>query len=359
MEVNWYYTGINMQPAAHPSSTLMFAEASEAGQIVAKQLSENAVLAKELAKLLMRPATHTIFTCARGSSDHAAAYGKFLFETRLRKTVSSHPPSMGSVYRVPMEHMAEQPFIVVSQSGKSPDLLASAEVAREAGAIVIAIVNNENSPLVRLADIVMPLRAGPERSVAATKSFIATLAAFAQIMSECIDRQAFEPVISALPDQLSHAWAASWDEALAPFTQARSLFVLGRGPSFGIGLEAALKFKETCGIHAEAFSTAEVAHGPMAVVDRNFPILVFPPLDEARAGMDALLGLFVEKGAIVAGAGAVGKGAIELPVVADMHPVTAPIAMIQSFYRFANALAIERGFDPDTPPLLKKVTETI
>src|SRR3546814_1461533 len=96
----------------------------------------------------------------------------------------------------------------------------------------------------------------------------------------------------------------------------------------------------------------------MAVVDRNFPILVFPPLDEARAGMDALLGLFVEKGAIVAGAGAVGKGAIELPVVADMHPVTAPIAMIQSFYRFANALAIERGFDPDTPPLLKKVTET-
>src|SRR3546814_1836214 len=93
MEVNWYYTGINMQPAAHPSSTLMFAEASEAGQIVAKQLSENAVLAKELAKLLMRPATHTIFTCARGSSDHAAAYGKFLFETRLRKTVSSHPRS--------------------------------------------------------------------------------------------------------------------------------------------------------------------------------------------------------------------------------------------------------------------------
>src|SRR3546814_19361777 len=89
MEVNWYYTGSNMQPAAHPSSTLMFAEASEAGQIVAKQLSENAVLAKELAKLLMRPATHTIFTCARGSSDHAAAYGKFLFETRLRKTVSS------------------------------------------------------------------------------------------------------------------------------------------------------------------------------------------------------------------------------------------------------------------------------
>src|SRR3546814_9102556 len=114
----------------------MLSEASEAGQIVAKQLSDNAVWAKELAKLILRPATHTIFTCARGSSDHAAAYGKFLFEAHLRKTVSSHPPSMGSVYRVPMEHMAGQPFIVVSQSGKSPDLLASAEVAREAGAIV-------------------------------------------------------------------------------------------------------------------------------------------------------------------------------------------------------------------------------
>src|SRR3546814_2531015 len=129
-------------------------------------------------------------------------------------------------------------------------------------------------------------------------------------MSECIDRQAFEPVISALPDQLSHAWAASWDEALAPFSQARSLFVLGRGPSFGIALEAALKFKETCGIHAEAFSTAEVAHGPMAVIDRNFPILVFPPLDDARAGMDALLRLFLEKEAIVAGAGQIGRKSV-------------------------------------------------
>src|SRR3546814_13935518 len=118
MEVNWYYTGINMQPAAHPSSTLMFAEASEAGQIVATQLSENAVLAKELAKLLMRPATHTIFTCARGSSDHAAASGKFLFETSLRKTVSSNPPSMASVYRVPMEHMEDKRFIAVSQTGQ-------------------------------------------------------------------------------------------------------------------------------------------------------------------------------------------------------------------------------------------------
>lgn len=348
-----------MNAARHPTSTLMFSEASEAGQIVAKQLSDNAVLAKELAKLILRPATHTIFTCARGSSDHAAAYGKFLFEAHLRKTVSSHPPSMGSVYRVPMEHMAGQPFIVVSQSGKSPDLLASAEVAREAGAIVIAMVNDESAPLVPLADIVIPLRAGPERSVAATKSFIATLSAFAQIISECAGGQALDPVIAALPDQLCQAWAVSWDEALAPFSQARSLFVLGRGPSFGIALEAALKFKETCGIHAEAFSTAEVAHGPMAVIDRNFPILVFPPLDEARAGMDALLRLFLEKEAIVAGAGPVGHGAIELPVVAGLHPVTAPITMIQSCYRFANALAIERGLDPDRPPLLKKVTETI
>src|SRR3546814_4428008 len=141
-----------------------------------------------------------------------------------------------------------------------------------------------------------------------------------------------------LPDKLCQAWGVSWYEALVPFSQARSLFVLGRGPSLGIALEAAMKFKETCGIHAEAFSTAEVAHGPMAVVDRNFPILVFPPLDEARAGMDALLGLFVEKGAIVEGAGAVGKGAIELAVVADVHPVTTAIAMIQCFYCFSNAL---------------------
>jgi len=348
-----------MAPVSQPDSTLMFAEAREASQIVAEQLSKNAALAGNLANLILRPATHTIFTCARGSSDHAAAYAKFLLETRLRKTVSSHPPSMGSIYRVPMDQMTGQPFIVVSQSGKSPDLLASAEVAREAGAIVIAIVNDESAPLADLADIVMPLHAGPERSVAATKSFIATLSAFAQIVSECAGQQSLHRAISTLPDQLSQAWSASWDDALVPFSQASSLFVLGRGPSFGVALEAALKFKETCGIHAEAFSTAEVAHGPMAMVERNFPVLVFPPLDEARAGMEALLRLFVERDATVAVAGPVGHGAIELPVVEGMDPVTAPIAMIQSFYRFANALAIVRGFDPDTPPLLKKVTETI
>src|SRR3546814_18811578 len=127
------------------------------------------------------------------------------------------------------------------------------------------MVNDESAPLVPPADIVIPLRAGPERSVAATKSFIATLSAFAQIISECAGGQALDPVIAALPEQLCQAWAVSWAEALAPFSQARRLFVLGRGPSFGIALEAALHFQETCGIHSEAFRPAEGPHGPRAV----------------------------------------------------------------------------------------------
>jgi glucosamine--fructose-6-phosphate aminotransferase (isomerizing) len=348
-----------MTPKPEPDSTLMFAEASEASEVVSRQLVQNAALAKEIADLILRPATHTIFTCARGSSDHAAAYGKFLFETRLRRTVSSHPPSMGSIYRAPMEHMARQPFIVISQSGRSPDLLASAEVAREAGASVIALVNDTNAPLANMADVVLPLRAGAERSVAATKSFIATLSALVHILSECSGQEMLQPVIAALPEQLRQAWGVSWNEALMPLSNARSLFVLGRGPSFGVALEAALKFKETCGIHAEAFSMAEVAHGPMAVVNSNFPVLAFPPLDEARVGLESLLRKFIERGAFVASAGAVECKAIELPVVENMHSVTAPISMIQSFYRLANALAIERGFDPDAPPMLRKVTETI
>lgn len=348
-----------MMSARQPNSTQMFAEAGEASAVVARQLSDNAARAGDVAAILMRPSTRMIFTCARGSSDHAAAYAKFLFETRLRKTVSSHPPSMGSLYRVPMEQMAAQPFILVSQSGKSPDLLASAEVARQAGAIVIALVNDVDAPLAQLADIVLPLHAGPERSVAATKSFIATLSAFAHIATQCDDQNGLGAAVAALPEQLRQAWNLPWDDALAPFLHARSLFVLGRGPSFGIALEAALKFKETCAIHAEAFSMAEVAHGPMALVGRDFPILAFPPLDEARAGLEPLLAKFVERGAAVAAAGPAGEGVITLPVVEAPHPVTAPITMIQSFYRFANMLALARGLDPDTPPLLKKVTETL
>lgn len=338
--------------------TLMFAEAAEASAVVARQADANAAIMVDLAARLKALGPQIIFTCARGSSDHAATYAKYLFETRLRIPTLSQAPSISSIYGGPLLHMAGQPFIVISQSGKSPDLLASAEAARKAGALVIALVNDAASPLAGLAEVVIPLHAGPEHSVAATKSYIATLGALAHLAALWSDDSQLQSAVDALPAALAQAWGADWSTGVETFADARSLFVLGRGPTLGVAGEAALKFKETCGIHAEAFSIAEVAHGPMALVGAGFPLLVLPPFDRAAMGLDALIAKFAARGAKILVAGGGYGGAPALPVQADLHPAIAPIAVIQSFYRLAGTLAARRGFDPDHPPMLNKVTQT-
>ena len=312
--------------------TQMFAEAAESSTVVARQQANNADLMADLAARLSRIDPQIVFTCARGSSDHAATFAKYLFETRLRIPVVSQAPSISSIYGGALLHMKGQPFVLISQSGKSPDLLLSAEAARKAGALVIAFVNDVGSPLAELAEIVVPLHAGPEKSVAATKSFIATLAAFAHLVG---------------------LWTGD-----GQLQRAQSMFVLGRGLTLATAQEAALKFKETSGIHAEAFSIAEVAHGPMALVKPGFALLVFPPFDQAAAGLEPILERFAGRGARIAVAGRAHRDTLHLPMTTDLHPVTAPIAMIQSFYALVNAVSVGLGYDPDHPPLLNKVTET-
>jgi glutamine---fructose-6-phosphate transaminase (isomerizing) len=349
-------------PVARPLSadgTQMFAEAGEAASAVARQLELNAALVPALAARLCAMAPSIIFTCARGSSDHAATFAKYLFETLLGVPTVSQAPSISSIYGAPLLHMQGQPFILVSQSGRSPDLLASAEAAKRAGALVIALVNDTGSPLAALADHVVPLHAGPETSVAATKSYIASLSAFTHLASHWANDQGLHRALAALPSQLAAAWEADWSPALTVFGSVQSLYVLGRGLTLGVAQETALKCKETCGIHGEAFSIAEVAHGPMALVGRDFPVLLFPPLDKAAAGVAAIVETFAARGAPVVTAGPGMAGCITLPIADDLHPVTAPIAMAQSAYRLINALAVRRGFDPDRPAMLRKVTETL
>jgi glutamine---fructose-6-phosphate transaminase (isomerizing) len=340
------------------TSTQMYAEAGEASPVVQRQAHENCAQMKDLATRLRALDPHIIFTCARGSSDHAATYAKYLFETRLRIPTVSQAPSISSIYGGALLHMKGQPFIIVSQSGKSPDLLMSAASAKEAGALVIAFVNDLASPLAAMAEIVVPLHAGPETSVAATKSYIATLAAFAHLVSEWSGDGDMQSAVADLPATLAAAWRADWSAGVELFAHASTMFVLGRGLTLGIAQEAALKFKETCGVHAEAFSIAEVVHGPMALVKAGFPLLVFPPLDKAAQGLDATLAAFVARDAKIAVAGGYQPGMGHLPVQDGLHPITGPIAMVQSFYQLVNAVSVQRGYDPDHPPMLKKVTET-
>ena len=337
---------------------LMLAEAGEASAVVARQLAANATLMADFAARLRERSPSVLFTCARGSSDHAATFAKYLFETRLGIPTVSQAPSISSVYGEALDHMRGQPFLLVSQSGRSPDLLASAEAATKAGALVVALVNDTSSPLAAMAEIVVPLHAGPETSVAATKSYIATLAAFTQLAALWRADADLIAAVDALPEALAAAWQADWSAGAEVIQRHDDLYVLGRGLTFGIAQEAALKCKETCGIHGEAFSIAEGAHGPMALAGPNFPLLVFPPLDKAAEGLDAALTGFAASRAPILLAGAARAGTIPLPLPTNLHPVTGPIAMIQSFYRMIHTVALARGHDPDHPPMLRKVTET-
>ncbi len=344
---------------ARPS--FMAIEAAQSGLVMAEQFAKNAAPMAQLAALWRRLEPRLLVTVARGSSDNAAAYAKTAFETVLGIPVISQPPSIGSLYQASSRHLAGQPVLLISQSGGSPDLVASAIDARRAGAHVIAMVNVVDSPLAAQADTVIPLHAGLEHSVAATKSFIASLAAIAHLVTELRGDADLREALLRTPATVTKAWHSDWSAALPVLAQRQSMLVLGRGPTMGIAGEAALKLKETTRLHAEAYSIAEVAHGPMTLVRAGDPILVFVPGDIARTGAADRIRAFAQRGAIVLAAGSpedIGSATLQLPRASGLHPLFEPMATICSFYRFAEALARMRGDDPDRPPFLNKVTET-
>lgn len=335
----------------------MAIETAEAPRAVADLLERNAEPARQLSERLRAAPPRSVLTCARGSSDHAATYAKYLIETRTGLITASAAPSVSSVYAA--APCADDVLcLAISQSGASPDLLATARAARDAGALLVALVNAPDSPLAALAEVELPLWAGPERSVAATKSYLAALAGIAQLTAAWTQDEALAAALADLPELMAQASLLDWSAALEPLGEAQSLYVVGRGPGFAAAQEAALKFKETCGIHAEAFSAAEVRHGPMALARDGFPVLVLAQDDASRDGVEQLAGEFVEAGAAVIIAGASTSGAIALPAL-RADPALQPILLVQSFYRMVEALARRRGFDPDRPPGLRKVTRTL
>ena len=338
--------------------TRMFAEAAEAGRVVAAQLRDNADIVAAAGRRLRDHLPTAALICGRGSSDNAGVFARYLIETQTGVLTSPVPLAVSSVYgrasRAPGSIC-----LAISQSGKSPDLVAAAAAAKEGGAWVVALVNAPDSPLSAVADLTIPLRAGPELSVAATKSFIASLSAIAHLVAEWTMDETLAAALWRLPDQLDAAWTQDWSAALPTLTQASSLYVVGRGVGFGVAREAALKLKETCGLHAEAFSTAEVRHGPMALVKSGFPVLMLAQSDATRDDARDLAVDFARRGADVFLAGGSGEtGVTPLPVI-DSHPMLEPILLIQSFYRLAAQASVARGFDPDRPPYLNKVTETV
>lgn len=296
-------------------------------------------------------------TIARGSSDHAATFLKYAIEITSGVPVASIGPSVTSVFgrRLRLDHAA---VLAISQSGQSPDIVEAFEAARAAGALTVGFTNTPHSPLARTAEYAVDLATGPERSVAATKTFVASIVGGLGLLAEWTGDTALRAALATLPDALEQALGFDWSDMTAALEGRSSMYVLGRGPSLAIAAEAALKLKETCGIHAEAYSSAEVLHGPARIVEAGFPVLVLAAADSAQSSIAETADRLAEQGARVFTTTDVASG-MRLPFGAAGHPLIGALTLIAPFYLFVEALARHRGFDPDRPPHLRKVTETI
>ncbi len=337
--------------------THMLREAIEAPQCVARQIEATTTSFKKMVTHLEDNDPTSLLTIARGSSDHAAHFAAYLLMATTGRLVTSLPMSLITLHHSALRCKGLM-SIAFSQSGQSPDLIAPTRYFRNHDAITLAIVNDAESPLAAAAQWVFPLHAGVEKSVAATKSFIAQLVAGAQLTAHWSNDVALQNSIQALPEVLSRAGTQDWSHAVNILKNTDRLFVVSRGSGLAVAMEAALKFKETCGIQAEAFSGAEIKHGPMALVESGYPILIFAPRGPAQAGLLALADDMRARGAsVLLATSAQGHGDV-LPIIDAQDDRLDPITIVQSFYPMVEALARTKGRNPDAPKHLAKVTKT-
>lgn len=353
-----------MQQTSRDVGTRLARETAEIPQRVAAQIDAQALRYREIGAGLkaMRPVAAA--TLARGSSDHAATFLKYLCEMRVGVPVASLGPSLASVYGCRLR-LANMVSFALSQSGRSPDLVAFQRMAGEQGARTIALVNTVASPLAEVSLDVADIGAGVEEAVAASKSFVCTLSAAAAIVDAWAGDSGLAAALADLPECLHRALACDWSGLLLPVAaHASSVYVIARGPGLAVAQEAALKLKETCELHAESFSAAEVMHGPIQLAAGDLCALVFLSRDAARPGLVSAVERLAATGTRVFVADPLGEvggsaGVTALPCVAAPDPLLDPLCQITSLYRFVDHLARGRGLDPDRPRLLKKVTETI
>jgi len=320
---------------------------------LAHVLDANQSVTADARDLLNRPDVYHVVIAARGTSDNAARYAKYVWATRLGLPVTLAAPSLHTRYQqVPRFDGAA--VVGISQSGESPDLVAVVEQAQSQGRPTIAITNEVDSPLAELSDVVVPLHAGPELSIAATKTYTTSLMAIAMIAGGDASLQAVPVAVAETLDLEAHIERAVAD--LGPIDRA---VTLGRGYNHSTAFEWALKLQEMAYVFAHAFSPADFAHGPFAVLDQDFPVLAavpegpiaadsFATLERAASERDASV-------LVLTNTDAPGIPSIRVPSTPEF---TSPMVFITAAQLFTLHMAVLRGVDPETPRGLKKVTRT-
>lgn len=348
-------------------TTIMEHEARETPQLISEQLKKNAPVIEKIIKSIKQKEPKFALTIGRGSSDNACSYAKYLLETQTGLVTASASPSVITTYNA---NLRVQNALVfgISQSGQSPDICQTMDFMRKHDATTIALVNTEKSPLTKAAQFTLPMHAGEEKSVAATKSFITSLTALAQFTATLINDKKLNTALQLLPETLENTLQHDHhQQAVAIFKNIDRTFVISRGFGFPIAQEAALKFKETAGIQAEAFSSAEIMHGPFALIQKGHPFLLFAQADETLPDIlnlaqkiKALGGktiLMIPRNLVLTSE-EYEIATLTIPLAKSVHPILDPIVAIQAFYLMVANLAVARGFNPDKPQHLHKITET-
>jgi len=335
----------------------MRTEALEAADVISKQISENKNLLNSITAELRANDPYSIVSIARGSSDHAAQYMNYLAMAKLGKLPTSLSMSILTLYKAELD-ISKSIGIAISQSGQSPDVVNPLGYFTEKGRGSIALVNDTNSPLAKTAKWTVPLHAGPEKSVAATKSFIASLSASAHLIASWKQDTELLKALDHLPDDLCKAQQCDWTPAIETLKGSKRIMVVGRGFGLSMALEASLKFKETCSIQAEAFSAAEIKHGPQALIENGYPLIVFANRGPALHSMLDLAEDMRARGAKVILAAPSFVKEKDLLIHSAQSDDLDILMAAQSFYLMIEGLSRSLGLNPDEPKHLSKVTKT-
>jgi glucosamine--fructose-6-phosphate aminotransferase (isomerizing) len=356
-------------PDGTPGPTLMRREIEAIPAVVARFLDEGRPEVAAAAEAIRTAEPPFVAIVARGTSDHAAIHLRYLIETELGIPTGLAAPSVTTLYGAEVRWRGGL-VIAVSQSGRSPDLVAVVEAARAGGATTIAIANDPASPLAAAAACVIDCRAGEERSVAATKSYVAQLAAGAALVAALAPTRALESGLAGMPAILAAALDAAEavidDGALIveEFAASERSIVISRGYDFPTALETALKLKETGRLFAEGYSSADFSHGPVVLSGPGVPVLAIRPSGPVGIAVDEGIRAARAAGSEpwvvtdATGQGGAADRTISLPLPSDLPPALAPLATILPGQLLAESVARRRGYDPDAPPGLHKVTLT-
>ncbi|WP_158968685.1 glucosamine-6-phosphate deaminase NagB-II [Paraglaciecola sp. L3A3] len=330
-------------------TTLMAQESRQTPIVIAQQLISNRTICQRLVEKINAFNPYFVYIIGRGSSDHAGVFAKYLIEVEMGIAVSSSAPSVFSIYNQSVK-LDKALVIVISQSGSSPDIIAQTKAAKASGALTIALVNTPNSPLSTVVDAELPLRAGQELAIAATKSYLATLSALLQLIAYWKQDTVLLESLNHLPQQLTAAIEADAKLSHDFVAKLSHLVVLGRGFGYAVSREIALKLKEVCGIHAEAFSSAEFLHGPVTLVEKSLSIIDVAVDDESQQAHQE----------IMADVNSRGSCTLNIRLTVDnTHPRCMPLIILQRFYLDIEFIARQMRLDPDSPAGLKKVTKTL